>query len=50
MIIFGQFNVNSIRNKFEQIKLLPQNYIDIFIISETKIDAYSNKLIPDCGI
>ena len=37
-LIFGQININSIRNKFELLFSLVLNNIDVLLISETKID------------
>ena len=37
-LIVGHLNINSIRNKFEQLKLMLRENIDIIMISETKID------------
>ena len=37
-IIFGQININSMRNKFDLLMYIIKNEIDIFMISETKID------------
>ena len=37
-IIFGQININSIRNKFEQLIFIFSNKIDILMVSETKLD------------
>ena len=37
-IIFGQININSIRNKFDLLMNNIKNKIDIFMVSETKID------------
>ena len=37
-IIFGQININSIRNKFDLLMNIIKNEIDILMISETKID------------
>ena len=37
-IIFGQININSIRNKFEQLIYIVNNEIDILLVSETKLD------------
>ena len=37
-IIFGQININSIRKKFDLLLNFIKNEIDIFMISETKID------------
>ena len=38
-IIVGHLNVNSLRNKFLSIKELLASNIDIFLLSETKLDA-----------
>ena len=37
-IIIGHLNINSLRNKFEALKSMIQGYVDIFVISETKIN------------
>ena len=37
-LIFGQININSIRNKFELLFALVSNNIDVLLISETRID------------
>ena len=37
-IIFVRFNINSIRNKFDQLDDLIKGKIDVLIISEPKID------------
>ena len=37
-IIFSQININSIRNKFEQLIYIVNNEIDILMVSETKLD------------
>ena len=37
-IIFGQRNINWTRNKFEQLIYIDNNEIDIFMVSETKLD------------
>ena len=37
-IIFGQININSNRNKFEQLIYIVNNEIDILMASETKLD------------
>ena len=37
-IIIGHLNINSIRNKFEELKLLVKDSLDLIIITETKID------------
>ena len=36
--IFSHLNINSIRNKFENLKEVVSNYVDILVIAETKID------------
>ena len=37
-LILGHLNINLIRNKFEAVKFTIDNNIDIFLISETKLD------------
>ena len=37
-LILGHLNINSIRNKFEALKFIIGNNIDIFLTSETKLD------------
>ena len=37
-LILVHLNINSIRNKFEALKFIIDNNIDIFLISETKLD------------
>ena len=37
-IIIGHLNVNSIRNKIEDIRLIFQDNIDVIALSETKLD------------
>ena len=37
-IIFGQININSIRDKFAQLIYIVSNEIDILMVSETKLD------------
>ena len=34
----SQLNINSIRNKFDSLKFVIDNKIDLFLISETKLD------------
>ena len=36
-LIIGQVNINSFRNKFEQLSTMINDNIDIFMISETKL-------------
>ena len=38
-LIIGNLNINSIRNKFDQLTLLIKNNIDVLVITETKVDA-----------
>ena len=35
----GHLNINSIRNKFEMLQFLLADYIDILMISESKLDS-----------
>ena len=37
-LIIGHLNINSVRNKFEELKFLTQGRMDILMISETKLD------------
>ena len=37
-MIIGNLNLNSIRNKFEQLKETVLKYIDILFVTETKLD------------
>ena len=37
-LILGHLNINSVRNKFQALKFIIDNNIDIFLISETKLD------------
>ena len=37
-VIIGNLNINSIRNKFEQLKGTVLKYIDILVVTETKLD------------
>ena len=38
-VIIGHLNINSIRNKFEMLQFLLADYIDILMISESKLDS-----------
>ena len=38
-IIVGHLNINSIRNKFEMLSLSVTQYVDILMLSETKLDS-----------
>jgi hypothetical protein len=37
-LIVASLNVNSIRNKFDQLKLLVKDSLDILVLEETKLD------------
>ena len=37
-IIIGHLNINSLRNKFDAMKFVIQGKVDVFVVSETKID------------
>ena len=37
-LIFAPININSIRSKFEDLKLLIQDNVDILVVTETKLD------------
>ena len=37
-LVIGHLNINSLRNKFEALKLIVNDNLDILIISETKLD------------
>ena len=41
----GQLNINSLRKKFEQLSTMINGNIDIFIISETKLDETSSSTV-----
>ena len=38
-MIIGHLNINSIRNKFEMLSLPIAQYVDILMLSETKLDS-----------
>ena len=38
VLIFGQLNINSLRNKFDMVSELIKGFVDVFMISETKLD------------
>ena len=38
-LIIGNLNINSISNKFDQLKLFVQGKVDIIIVTETKLDS-----------
>ena len=37
-IIIATLNINSIRNKFEELKMLISGNIDVLVVTETKLD------------
>ena len=37
--IIGHLNINSIRNKFEMLSMSVAQYVDILVLSETKLDS-----------
>ena len=36
--LFGQLNINSLRSKFDMLSELIKGFVDVFMISETKLD------------
>ena len=38
-LIIGNLNINSIPNKFDQLKFLIKDKVDILLITETKLDS-----------
>ena len=36
-LVFGQLNINSLRNKFDMLSELIKGLVDVFMISETKL-------------
>ena len=38
-LIIRNLNINSISNKFDQLKLFVQGKVDILIVTETKLDS-----------
>ena len=38
-LVIGNLNINSISNKFDNLKLITQGKIDILVITETKTDS-----------
>ena len=37
-LVFGQLNINSLRNKFDMLSELIKGFVDVFMTSETKLD------------
>ena len=38
-LVFGNLNINTIDNKFEQLKHIIKNSVDILVVTETKLDS-----------
>ena len=38
-LLIGNLNINSISNKFDQLKLLLQGKVDVFVITVTKLES-----------
>ena len=38
-IVFSQININSLRNRFEQLREFCKDNLDILLITETKLDS-----------
>ena len=38
-LVFGNLNINTINNKFEQLKYIIKNNVDLLIVTETKLDS-----------
>ena len=46
-LILGHLNINSIRNKFDSLIYMPDKNVDIFLISEMKLnDPFPWKVSP----
>ena len=39
-IIIGHLNINSLRNEFDAMKSMIHGKVDVFVVSETKIDEF----------
>ena len=37
-VIIGNLNINSLRNKFDQLREIVLKYVDVLFITETKLD------------
>ena len=49
-VIIGHLNINSFRNKFEMLQFLVADYIDILMISESKLDiTFPSSKFQVCG-
>ena len=38
-LVFGNLNINIINNKFEQLKHITKNSVDVLVVTETKLDS-----------
>ena len=38
-LVISHLNINSLSNKFDQLKLIIKNKVDILVITETKLDS-----------
>ena len=38
-LVFGNLNINTINNKFEQLKHIIKNSVDVLVVTETKLDS-----------
>ena len=45
LLIIGHLNINSIHNKFEMLPLSIAQYVDILILSETKLDSTVSSMV-----
>ena len=51
-LVISHLNINSVSNKFDQLKLIIKNKVDILVITETKLDSsfsYSQFIIDGFG-
>ena len=37
-VIFGNLNINSLPNKFDELREIEQQYVDVLVVTETKLD------------
>ena len=49
-VIVGYLDINSVRNKFDALREIASQNLDILVIAETKIDAsfLTGQLLPCC--
>ena len=38
-LVFGNLNINTINNKFEQLKHIIKNNVNVLVVTETKLDS-----------